>query len=234
VGARTARKAVVRGPDRSTTLRKSRQHAPDSSPLGKAIWLAHRGDPAAFELIYRLHSRLVYSICLRMLRDPFEAEDLTQETFVLLLRKIHTFRGESAFSSWLYKLTTNLVLMRFRKKTLQSASLEEISSCAEGGETLNEIGRPDPYLSGLFDRINLQAAIDLLPAGCKTTFILHDVEGYEHKEIAGILGCSIGNSKSQLHRARKRLRRLLRGAARCTPQQQHKPASDSLVLATSC
>jgi RNA polymerase sigma-70 factor (ECF subfamily) len=213
-------------------LRKSRQHAPDSSPLGKAIRLAHQGDSAAFELIYRLHSRLVYSICLRMLRDPFEAEDLTQETFVLLLRKIHTFRGESAFSSWLYKLTTNLVLMRFRKKVSQSESLDEISANAESGETISELGQPDLYLSGLFDRINLQAAINLLPAGCKTTFILHDVEGYEHKEIAGILGCSVGNSKSQLHRARKRLRKLLRGAAQCTLQQQHKATGDSLVLAS--
>jgi RNA polymerase sigma-70 factor (ECF subfamily) len=213
-------------------LRKSRQHAPDSSPLGKAIRLAHQGDSAAFELIYRLYSRLVYSICLRMLRDPFEAEDLTQETFVLLLRKIHTFRGESAFSSWLYKLTTNLVLMRFRKKVSQSESLDEISANAESGETISELGQPDLYLSGLFDRINLQAAINLLPAGCKTTFILHDVEGYEHKEIAGILGCSVGNSKSQLHRARKRLRKLLRGAAHCTLQQQHKATGDSLVLAS--
>jgi len=196
--------------------------------------LAHKGDSAAFDLIYRLHSRLVYSICLRMLRDPFEAEDLTQETFVLLLRKIHTFRGESAFSSWLHKVTTNLVLMSFRKKVFQPASLDEISGHAESGETLGEIGGPDPYLAGLFDRINLQAAIDLLPAGCKTTFILHDVEGYEHKEIAGILGCSVGNSKSQLHRARKRLRKLLRGAALCLPQQQqHKATGDSLVLASN-
>ena len=214
-------------------MREPRRHAPNNSPLGKAIRLAHHGDSAAFEFIYRLHSRLVYSICLRMLRDPFEAEDLTQETFVLLLRKIHTFRGESAFSSWLYKLTTNLVLMRFRKKVLKSTSLDEISAHVESGETRSEIGRPDPYLSGLFDRINLQAAIDLLPAGCKTTFLLHDVEGYEHKEIAGILGCSVGNSKAQLHRARKRLRKSLRAAAQCTHHQQHKATGDSLVLASS-
>jgi RNA polymerase sigma-70 factor, ECF subfamily len=214
-------------------LRKSRQHPSDSSPLGKAILLAHKGDSGAFELIYRLYSRLVYSICLRMLRDPFEAEDLTQETFVLLLRKIHTFRGESAFSSWLYKLTTNLVLMHFRKKVSQSESLDEISANAESGETFSELGQPDLYLSGLFDRINLQAAIDLLPTGCKTTFLLHDVEGYEHKEIAGILGCSVGNSKSQLHRARKRLRKLLRGASYSALQRKPQAAGESLVLAGS-
>jgi len=226
------RKAAVGGPDRSIALRESKRHTFDSSPLSEAIRLAHRGDSAAFEVIYRLHSRLVYSICLRMLRDPFEAEDLTQETFVLLLRKIHTFRGESAFSSWLHKLTTNLVLMRFRKKTPPSASLDEINANAENGEPRNEIGGPDLNLSGLFDRINLQAAIDLLPAGCKTTFILHDVEGYEHKEIAGILGCSVGNSKSQLHRARKRLRKLLREVPHRAPQR-HKATGESLVLAAS-
>jgi len=225
-------KAAVRGPDRRAVLREPKRITSDSLPLGEAIRLANRGDSAAFEVIYRLHSRLVYSICLRMLRDPFEAEDLTQETFVLLLRKIHTFRGESAFSSWLHKLTTNLVLMRFRKKVPPSASLDEISSNTENSEPRNEIGAPDLNLSGLFDRINLQAAIDLLPAGCKTTFILHDVEGYEHKEIAGILGCSVGNSKSQLHRARKRLRKLL-GEAPRRPPQKHIATGESLVLAAS-
>ena len=226
-------KAAVRGPDRRVVLREPKRITSDSLPLGEAIRLANRGDSAAFEVIYRLHSRLVYSICLRMLRDPFEAEDLTQDTFVLLLRKIHTFRGESAFSSWLYKLTTNLVLMRFRSKVSQPESLDEISANAENGETFSELGQPDLYLSGLFDRVNLQAAIDLLPAGCKTTFILHDVEGYEHKEIAGILGCSVGNSKSQLHRARKRLRKLLRGASHRALQGKPHAAGESLVLTGS-
>jgi RNA polymerase sigma-70 factor (ECF subfamily) len=201
------------GPDRSATLRESKPRRRDSSPLSEAIRLAHRGDSAAFELIYRLHSRLVYKICLRMLRDPFEAEDLAQDTFVLLLRKIHTFRGESAFSSWLYRLTTNLVLMRFREKSPPSTSLEEISGKAETDELPDKIGGPDMCLCGLFDRINLQAAIDLLPADCRTTFILHCVEGYQHKEIAEMLGCSVEGSKSRLHRARKRLRKLLRRGA---------------------
>jgi RNA polymerase sigma-70 factor (ECF subfamily) len=131
------------GPDRSATLRESKPRRRDSSPLSEAIRLAHRGDSAAFELIYRLHSRLVYKICLRMLRDPFEAEDLAQDTFVLLLRKIHSFRGESAFSSWLYKLTTNLVLMRFREKSPPSTSLEEISAKAGTRTIPSEIGGPD-------------------------------------------------------------------------------------------
>jgi RNA polymerase sigma-70 factor (ECF subfamily) len=201
-----------------------------TSPLREVIRQAHHGDTAAFDAIYRLHSKFVYSLCLRMLRDPFEAEDLTQETFVLVLRKIHTFRGESAFSSWLYRLATNLVLMRFRKKTPESASLKEADEAAKGGDLQSEIGGLDPQLSGLFDRLNIQAAVDLLPAGCKTTFILHDVEGYQHKEIAGILGCSVGNSKAQLHRARTRLRKMLR-EPHTNFQRTHKPAWDSLALA---
>lgn len=201
------------GPDRSATLRESKPRMPDGSSLSKAIRLAHQGDSAAFELIYRLHSRLVYKICRRMLRDPFEAEDLAQDTFVLLLRKIHTFRGESAFSSWLYRLTTNLVLMRFREKSPPSPSLHAISANPGTRAIPSEIGGPDLCLSGLFDRINLQAAIDLLPADCRTTFILHCVEGYQHKEIAEMLGCSVEGSKSRLRRARKRLRKLLRRGA---------------------
>jgi len=211
-------------------LRETKIHTASTSPLREVIRRAHHGDAAAFDAIYRLHSKFVYSLCLRMLRDPFEAEDLTQETFVLVLRKIHTFRGESAFSSWLYRLATNLVLMRFRKKTPESTSLNETDEAAKGSDLSSEIGGLDPHLSGLFDRLNIQAAVDLLPAGCKTTFILHDVEGYQHKEIAGILGCSVGNSKAQLHRARTRLRKMLR-----EPQTavlgRHKAAWDSLALA---
>jgi len=143
-----------------------------------------------------------------MLRDPIEAEDLAQETFLLVFRKMHTFRGEAAFSSWLYRLTVNTVLMSFRRKTHVLASLDELMTDWENGG-LPEIAKPDMTLSGLFDRLNLDAAIDLLPSGCKAAFILHDVEGYEHREVATILGCSIGNSKSQLHRARRRLRKLL-------------------------
>ena len=98
--------------------------------------------------------------------------------------------------------------MSFRRKTHVLASLDELMTDWENGG-LPEIAKPDMTLSGLFDRLNLEAAIDLLPSGCKAAFILHDVEGYEHREVATILGCSIGNSKSQLHRARRRLRKLL-------------------------
>jgi RNA polymerase sigma-70 factor (ECF subfamily) len=182
----------------------------DAAALKEAIRLAQQGDAAAFETIYHLHSRRVYSLCLRMVGDPVEAEDLTQEAFLQLFRKIHTFRGESAFSSWLHRLTANLVLMRFRKKRPISISLEEMNrEDNEKDRAAFEFGTPDLRLTGLFDRVNLQTALDQLPEGYRSMFLLHDVHGYEHNEIARMLGCSVGNSKSQLHKARKRLRELL-------------------------
>jgi len=180
-------------------------------PLDRVIRLAQRGDSVAFEYIYRLHARRVYALCLRLVRDPVEAEDLAQEAFLLLFRKIHTFRGESAFSSWLYRLTANVVFMSFRKRKLTTNSLDSPTETDDESSSGHEIGVADLRLSGLFDRINLQTAIEQLPEGYKAMFILHDVHGYEHHEIAKILRCSVGNSKSQLHKARRRLREELRG-----------------------
>ena len=185
-------------------------HSFDSPNLIETIRMAQRGDAAAFELLYRLHCRRVYALCLRIARDPNEAEDLTQEAFLQLFRKIDTFRGESAFSSWLYRLTANIALMRFRKKKLNSTSLEQLTtSDEENSAPSNEFGEADLRLTGLFDRVNLQKAINQLPESCKALFILHDVKGYQHNEIANMLGCPIGTSKSQVHRARKRLRKVL-------------------------
>jgi RNA polymerase sigma-70 factor (ECF subfamily) len=179
----------------------------DRSALRDAIRLVHKGDKEAFALIYRNYSDFVYRICLRMLRDPSEAEDAAQDTFVRVFLKINTFRGESAFSSWLYRLTTNVILMRFRQNKRYWAPLgERIRGNLDPG---CEIDAPDLHTGDPVGRLDLQAAIDLLPDGCKAAFILHAVHGYEHKEIGALLGCSVGNSKSQLHRARKRLRKLL-------------------------
>jgi RNA polymerase sigma-70 factor (ECF subfamily) len=180
--------------------------------LDQVVRLAQRGDPNAFEQIYKLYSPRVYALCLRLVGDRMEAEDFVQDVFLQLFRKIHTFRGESAFSTWLYRLAANQVFMRFRKKKLTMNSLESPSeSDDERDSTELQIGVTDLRLTGVFDRINLQAAIKQLPGGYKEMFILHDVQGYEHNEIAQILGCSVGNSKSQLHKARKRLREVLRG-----------------------
>jgi RNA polymerase sigma-70 factor, ECF subfamily len=211
--ARTARQRLYRSSTRqavTSTPEAGKPLKPDAASLKEAIRLAQQGDAAAFETIYQLHSRRVYALCLRMIGDPVEAEDLTQEAFLQLFRKIQTFRGESAFSSWLHRLTANIVLMRFRKKRPAAISLEELTgSDNQKDRPALEIGAPDLRLTGLFDRFNLHAALDQLPHGYKSMFLLHDVHGYEHKEIASMLGCSVGNSKSQLHKARKRLRELL-------------------------
>jgi RNA polymerase sigma-70 factor (ECF subfamily) len=190
-----------------------------------AIRLAQQGDAAAFERIYRLHSRRVYSLCLRMVGNAAEAEDLTQEAFLQLFRKIHTFRGESAFSTWLHRLAVNVVLMRLRKKTLAETSLEEQTEPdEESGGPRRDVGGPDLLLTGSIDRVNLQRAIDELPPGYKTVFVLHDIQGYEHNEIAKIMDCSIGNSKSQLHKARMRLREILQDALREQSRQKREAA----------
>lgn len=210
------------------------ERKPDCASLNETIRLAQQGDAKAFESIYEQHSRRVYALCLRMLGDPVEAEDLAQEAFMQLFRKIHTFRGESAFSSWLHRLTANVVLMRFRKKKPMTTSLDEvIRTDDENSVPRHELGGPDLRLNGLFDRVNLQTAIEQLPEGYKAMFILHDVHGYEHNEIAQILGCSVGNSKSQLHKARKRLRELLHGAGHYRAQGSCKAGCGSLVMAGS-
>jgi RNA polymerase sigma-70 factor (ECF subfamily) len=199
---------------------------PESAYLNDAIRLAQLGDGAAFETIYHLHSRRVYALCLRMTGDPVEAEDLTQEAFLQLFRKIHTFRGESAFSSWLHRLTANIVLMRFRKKRPVPASLDELTNPdSEKDRPAFEVGGPDLRLTGVFDRVNLHAALEQLPEGYRSMFLLHDVQGFEHKEIASMLGCSIGNSKSQLHKARKRLRELLNKLEYFRPYPPQTPAN---------
>jgi RNA polymerase sigma-70 factor (ECF subfamily) len=176
----------------------------------EAIQRARNGDREVFEYLYRLHSRRVYAVCLRMVGNTAEAEDLTQETFLLLLRKIHTFRGESAFSTWLHRLAVNLVLMRLRKKSPPIVSIEAASDPDD--ETASpsiDIGAPDLLLEGSIDRINLERCLKRLPAGYRAIFVLHDIQGYQHNEIAEIMGRSVGVSKSQLHKARTRLRELL-------------------------
>jgi RNA polymerase sigma-70 factor, ECF subfamily len=184
--------------------------ASDKRSEAEAIRRACNGDRAMFEYLYQLHSRRVYGLCLRMVGNTAEAEDLTQEAFLLLLRKIHTFRGESGFSTWLHRLAVNLVLMRLRKKSPPIVSIEATPDPDD--ETVSpsiDIGAPDLLLEGLIDRINLERCIRQLPAGYRRVFVLHDIQGYEHNEIAEILGRSVGDSKSQLHKARTRLRELL-------------------------
>ena len=176
----------------------------------EAIEKAKQGNAEAFQALYDRHKRRVYSLCLRMTANTAEAEDLTQEAFLQLYRKIATFRGESAFSTWLHRLSVNVVLMHLRKKSLPVVSLEETTQAGEEDTPKKDFGAEDLALAGSIDRLHLQKAVDDLPPGYRTIFVLHDVEGYEHNEIAEIVGCSIGNSKSQLHKARMKLRDLLK------------------------
>src|SRR5882757_5603926 len=199
--------------------------ASDQLSEAEAIRRACNGDRSVFEYLYRLHGRRVYALCLRMVGNAAEAEDLTQETFLLLLRKIHTFRGESAFSTWLHRLAVNLVLMRLRKKSPPMVSIEATPDPDD--ETVSpsiDIGAPDLSLEGSIDRINLERCIRQLPAGYRRIFVLHDIQGYGHKEIAGILGRSVGDSKSQLHKARTRLREQLK-------EHQREKARDERLAA---
>lgn len=174
---------------------------------------AQAGDHQAFAQLYALHKRRVYSLCLRMLGNVAEAEDLTQESFLQLHRKIATFRGDSAFSTWLHRLTVNVVLMHLRRKGLNLISLDEALDPSPDRGPARSFGAPDLQLSGSIDRMTLEKAIESLPAGYRLIFVLHDIEGYEHNEIATLLDCSIGNSKSQLHKARMKLREALRTPA---------------------
>ncbi len=202
---------------------------PKALTEGEVIRLAQAGNAAAFEFLYELHSRRVYALCLRMVSNPSDAEDLMQEAFLQLFRKIATFRGESAFSTWLHRMTVNVVLMRLRKKALPVASLEETTEPDEdGGGLRKDVGAPDLRLSGAVDRVNLERSIDKLPPGYRTVFVLHDVQGYEHNEIAGIMGCSVGNSKSQLHKARTRLRDLLQEEIREQARQERHAAKTQM------
>ncbi len=186
---------------------------PEGVPEAQIIARAQRGDEAAFSTLFETHKRRVYSLCLRMTGNTAEAEDLTQEAFLQLFRKISTFRGESAFSTWLHRLAVNVVLMHLRKKGLQQVSLDELDT-SQDEPVKRDYGEDDRRLVGAIDRLSLSNAIAELPAGYRAVFVLHDIEGYEHNEIAEIMNCSVGNSKSQLHKARMKLRDRLRAAHR--------------------
>lgn len=163
---------------------------------------AQAGDLEAFESIYRRQAGRVYAICLRMCADPARAEDLTQESFVRAWEKLGLFRGDSPFEAWLRRLTVNVVLSERRssgRRRTRETPTEELSRFPES---------PRPRQDG--HGVDLENAISRLPDGARKVFVLHDVEGYRHAEIARLLGVAPGTSKTQLHRARKLLREALR------------------------
>jgi RNA polymerase sigma-70 factor (ECF subfamily) len=181
----------------------------ESQPIeleASLVQRAQRGDEQAFATLYQLHRKRVYAVCLQMTRDIADAEDLTQEAFLQVFRSVNSFRGDSAFSTWLYRIAVNTVLMKLRRrKAPPPLSLDEPVS-ADSPSLKREIGKLDLTLSGTVDRIALRRAVEELPAGCRQVFDLHEVEGFQHHEIAQLLECSIGNSKSQLHKAKMKMR----------------------------
>jgi RNA polymerase sigma-70 factor, ECF subfamily len=170
---------------------------------------AQSGDEQAFATLFQNHKKRVYSVCLLMTKDIAEAEDLTQEAFLQVFRSVGSFRGDSAFPTWLYRVAVNTVLMKLRRrKSPPIVSLDEPVS-SELPSLRRDVGKADPRLAGAIDRITLRRAMEQLPQGCREIFTLHEVEGYQHHEIARMLDCSVGNSKSQLHKAKMKMRDLL-------------------------
>jgi RNA polymerase sigma-70 factor, ECF subfamily len=167
---------------------------------------AAAGDRGAFERVYRVHVNRVYSLCARMIGDRTRAEELTQDVFVRAWEKLHLFRGESSFSTWLHRLTVNVVL-NARKSEGRDRSRYEENDEESGGMDAHAGVVGMPLAPG--DLLDLEEAIAKLPPGARRVFVLHDVEGYKHEEIAEMLGVTSGATKAQLHRARLLLREAL-------------------------
>jgi RNA polymerase sigma-70 factor (ECF subfamily) len=194
-------------------LRCQRLASPTKSHLDDVLVRAQAGDPDAFSQLYLQHKKRVFAICIGMVRDFSLAEDLTQETFLQLHCKLTCFRGESLFTTWLHRMTVNIVLMRLRKRVLPVVSLDQMMTDIPEEHVGRGFGTYDRTQTGVVDRVAIERAVDTLAPGYRKFFILHDVHGFEHREIASMEGCSLGNSKSQLHKARRALRGALSAQA---------------------
>ncbi len=172
------------------------------------VRLAQQGDADAFAALFNAHKAKIYSLCLRMTSNTAEAEDLAQDAFLQAFRKLSSFRGDSTLSTWLHRVAVNTVLMHFRKKGRRDISIDEPVN-TEANAPKREHGRVDEGLAATIDRIALARAMKELPAGYRSILLLHEVKGYEHHEIARLRSCSVGNSKSQLHKAKARMRELM-------------------------
>ena len=189
-----------------------------------AVLRAQTGDHEAFSELYLKHKRNVLAICMRMVRDYALAEDLTQEAFLQLHRKIASFRGDSAFTTWLHRLAVNTVLMHLRKRALAVVSLDHLMEDVPEERAGRSFGARDLVQAGVADRLDIERAIDTMAPGYRSIFLLHDIHGFDHGEIASMLKCTRGNTKSQLHKARRILRVALatKGSTACK--------SDSIFL----
>ena len=189
------------------TVRPLVSHAPgvDRAQELALVERCRQGDLAAFETIYRAHSGRLYSVACRMLGNAADAEDLLQDIFLAAHRKLDSFRGDSALGTWLYRLATNLCLDYLRSRAAKSGQL---TGALDDEPTLDDAGSRR-LAERTVDRMDLERALEQLPAGCRTAFVLHDIEGLEHREVAETLGIAEGTSKSQVHKARLRLRAIL-------------------------
>ena len=198
---------IAETPDRHSP--SSVEGAGDAGPSDAfLVSLAQKGNGDAWTMLYQRYAPVVHGVMLSRVRRT-DADDLTQDVFIQLYRKIGSFRGDSAFTTWLHRMTVNQVLMHFRKRTVK------FEKTTEEGETPDQIvsGTGNPHKMQIVDKIAIDNAIAQLPEGYKNVFVLHDVEGFEHEEVARILGCSVGTSKSQLHKARLKLQKLLKKKA---------------------
>lgn len=171
-----------------------------------AVVRAQAGDHEAFSEIYSRHKKRVFSVCMRIVRDFALAEDLTQETFLQVHRKIASFRGDSDFTTWLHRLAVNTALMHMRKRVLSVVSLDHIMAEVPEERAGRDFGTRDLTQAGVIDRLTIDRALAGMAPGYRLVYILHDVEGFNHGEIASMQECTCGNSKSQLHKARRVLR----------------------------
>jgi RNA polymerase sigma-70 factor (ECF subfamily) len=198
--------------------------APAPRRQDDAVTRAQAGDHEAFSELYTKHKRNVFAICIRMVRDYALAEDLTQEAFLQLHRKITSFRGDSAFTTWLHRLAVNTVLMHLRKRALAVVSLDHLMEDIPEERAGRSFGARDLLQAGVADRLDIERVIDTMAPGYRSIFLLHDIHGFDHGEIANMLQCTRGNTKSQLHKAR----RILRGAL--AKKSKTNRYSDTLFL----
>ena len=185
---------------------------------------AQTGDDDAFSELYLKHKRRVFAICMRMVRDFALAEDLTQDAFLQVHRRIGSFRGDSAFTTWLHRLAVNTVLMYLRKRTLAVVSLDLLMEDVPEERAGRSFGTRDLGQAGVIDRLDLDRALNTLAPGYRSIFLLHDIHGFDHAEIASMLKCTRGNTKSQLHKARRVLRSAL------TPKENSARRANDLFL----
>lgn len=167
----------------------------------RLVQRARGGDVVAFEALYRNNSGRIHALCLRLTREASAAEECTQETFITVWQKLEGFRGDSAFSSWLYRIAVNTVMGSFRKQGRRDKHLRPVAD--------EEWERFEEHASDTGVGMDLEAAMATLPEGARTVFVLHDVEGHRHEEISELTGIAVGTSKAQLHRARRLLRERL-------------------------